>query len=241
MQRRSLFAILLMPLAILPACLDPGVRDDDVSRIRAAIERDVPQAQVLDITVRDALNDCCGADVAVATDPTDPAAARKLTRAVARAAGLNAPADTVTVVSNFVGGRGCAPQGVDCWRDGLSVSAAEAAWLWGEPPGPPPAAAQQKGRSCTGGPDLAVPGMYLYGPLGFSPRPAFRLTFEQAAPPDQVRAAPERVAGFVWGCYPAPIETLTVTIDQQGAGTPASFTAAQLRQRFGSRPDDLPQ
>ena len=247
MPRRSQLAILLVPLAILPGCLDPGVRDDDVSRMRAAIERDVPDAEVLDVTVRDPLNACCGAEVTVATDAADPAAARKLTRAVARAAGLNAPPDTVTVVSNFVGGRGCAPQGRNCWRDGMSVSTAEAAWLWGDPPGPPPAAAQQKGQACTSGPDLTLPGVYLSDPLGFSPRPAFRVTFEQAVPPDQVQAALDRVAGFVWSCYPGAIETLTVTADQQGnvdpqgTAAPVSFAAAELRQRFGGRPDDLPQ
>jgi hypothetical protein len=247
MPRLARLAVLAAaPLLILTGCLDPKVDDSDVQRIRTAIERDVPAATVLEIKVRNALENCCGADVAVATQAADPAQARSLTRAVTRAAALGAPADTVTHVTNYVGGQGCAPPSDACWVDGISVSAAEAAWLWASPKGPAPTQAQRAGTACTGtGPDLTLPAeVFLRAPLGFDANPRFQLDAQVELPDQQYREAVDEVAEYVWGCYPAAIDMLTISRFGTAAGADpdlVSFTAQQLRQRFGSRPQDLPQ
>jgi hypothetical protein len=250
MPQRALLTVPAALLALLATgCLDDKVDGGDTDRVRAAIERDVPAARVLEVRTRNALENCCGVDVSVATSgpaTNDPAEARRLTRAVARAAGLNAPDGTVVAVANFVGGEQCGqPGSAGCWQDRLTVSAAEAAWLWADPPGPPPAPAQQKASSCEGGPDLPIDGLFLDPLAGLRPEVQIRARIEQAWPAEQARQGAERIAGFVWGCYPARLDTVTVTIQQpSGAGAtnpPFRFTAGELRQRFGPRPDDVPQ
>ena len=228
--------LLLAAPAVLAGCFDDKVETTDIDRIRGAVERDVPQARILETRVGNGLEQCCGVDLFVATDPADPAAARRLTRAVARAAGLNAPADTVTEVSNHVGGPDCTPRGPGCWVDTLSLSTAEAAWLWAQ--GPPPTPAQQDGVSCEGGPDLEAIGVFLGPFLGFRADPRVTARTRTAGALLPAGETADHIAQFAWGCYPAAIGTLTVTVD---TAPPVTFTAEQLRQRFGARPDDLPQ
>jgi hypothetical protein len=249
MPDKSRLMILLVLVAwAAGGCIDAGVKDADVHRMRTAIEREVPQARVLQVQVGDPLEDCCGVDISVATDPASPADARRLSRNVAMAAWRSAPKAEIAIgLVNFVGGPDCRPpQTTRCWQDRLRFSWAEGAWMWapeGDPAHKPPAEGSS-GQSCEGGPDLEVPGFRLSGVFGFRPDLRATATAVNTVDAAGLQQAADGIAKFLWGCFPAPLESRTLTI-QTGGATPGTrtfqFTADDLLERLGPRPAGLPR
>jgi hypothetical protein len=224
---RALAALTALATGCTPGS-QPALTEDEQHQLRAAIERDVRDVVVTGITLGDRLESSSSFRVDLQSDTTDPAAARRSTRAVAGVvARQQFGKRLVATVQHEVDGQ-------PPWHDFIEFDAGSGA-------SDTPLSVR---RACPSGPDLTAlaPAFGWDAMVGPGPELAHTATVRADLSQDELRRNADGAARFVWGCYPAPLSSLNLTINVPDATDQPAFTytAADLRQRFGPRPAGLP-
>lgn len=209
----------------------PALTEDEQHQLRAAIERDVRDVVVTGVTPSDRLENSSSFRVDVQSSTTDPAAARRSTRAVAGVVARQPFGRRLTATVQHK---------VDSeppWHDFIEFDVDSAATSTGD-------GALSVRRACPSGPDLTAlaPALGWDAMVGPGPELAHTATVRTDLTEDELRRNADGAARFVWGCFPAPLSSLVLTVNVAGAADQPTFTytTTDLRQRFGPRPDDLP-
>lgn len=239
----------------------PAMRQEVVDAIRAQVPGVTVEAVESQQSVVAGVRGEPGLYVRVLGAAANPDQARARTRSIAKAVWFAAPHRLTAIqVEHRIPLRAGGPCTTtrsgestppDCWADNLSLPTDAAKALWGPAPGRD-RPASSSGQACAKSARAVVPDLdAISADVRFSgtsfggSNVAVEATLPaMPASPDQQAELAARFAGFVWRCHPGKLDSVEVRLESSDAsGKIVGFPhdAAELLERFGSRPDDLPQ